>query len=76
MSSHAQVKLAEVEAKIADLTLIRDTLLRTIEAGCDDPMRCAASAHCPLPFEQLASGAQPTVEPDVMTGGSIGRDSG
>ncbi len=59
MSSGARAKLAEVEAKIADLTLIRDTLLRTIEAGCDDPMRCATSPYCPMPFEELGSGRQP-----------------
>jgi DNA-binding transcriptional MerR regulator len=44
----ATAKLAEVEARIADLTVIRDTLRATVAAGCDDPVVCAATPECPL----------------------------
>jgi MerR family mercuric resistance operon transcriptional regulator len=49
-------KLADVEAKIADLAVIRDTLRAAVDAGCDDLRTCAASRHCPLPFDELAAG--------------------
>jgi len=46
----AAEKLAEVDAKIADLNAIRTTLIEAIAAGCDDLITCAATADCPLPF--------------------------
>jgi MerR family mercuric resistance operon transcriptional regulator len=46
----AAAKLVEVEAKLADLAVIRDTLRAALEAGCDDLMTCAESECCPLPF--------------------------
>ena len=48
-------KLAEVEARIADLAVIRATLRAAVDAGCDDLAACAASAACPLPFGELAA---------------------
>jgi DNA-binding transcriptional MerR regulator len=48
-------KLAEVEARIADLAVIRATLRAAVDAGCDDLAACAASASCPLPFGELAA---------------------
>ena len=50
LQGQAVLKLAEVEAKIADLTVIRDVLRRAVEAGCDDLTACASSDDCPLPF--------------------------
>lgn len=47
-------KLADVEAKIADLSVIRATLVAAMDAGCDDLVTCAATPCCPLPFAQLA----------------------
>ncbi|MFD8638930.1 MerR family transcriptional regulator [Streptomyces zaomyceticus] len=47
-------KLAEVDAKIADLTTIRTALVAAVDAGCDDPAICASSACCPIPFTDLA----------------------
>lgn len=47
-------KLAEVEQKILDLGVIRDTLRAAVAAGCDDLMTCAESPSCPLPFSELA----------------------
>jgi DNA-binding transcriptional MerR regulator len=49
----AVTKLAEVEERIADLTLIRDNLVAAVDAGCDDLHRCAASDCCPIPFVAL-----------------------
>lgn len=54
--ARAGVKLAEVEAKIADLAIIRDTLRAAITAGCDDLIACSQNACCPLPFTELARG--------------------
>lgn len=54
LQTRARDKLAEVEQKLADLTVIRDTLRAAISAGCDDLVACAASTCCPLPFAELA----------------------
>jgi len=50
LAARATGKLAEVEARIADLELIRDTLRAALAAGCDDLVTCAAMADCPLPL--------------------------
>lgn len=55
LQSRAAAKLAEVNAKIADLQVIRATLLEAVEVGCDDLMACASSACCPLPFGELGT---------------------
>lgn len=47
-------KLAEIDAKLADLAVIRATLAEVVAAGCDDLTNCT-SPDCPLPFAQLAS---------------------
>lgn len=57
LRARAQAKLADIEQKIADLTVIRDTLREAVAAGCDDLVACAQSPCCPLPFAQLAEGA-------------------
>jgi MerR family mercuric resistance operon transcriptional regulator len=54
LQSRARAKLTEVEAKIADLRTIADTLRAALAAGCDDLVACAASPCCPLPFADLA----------------------
>jgi DNA-binding transcriptional MerR regulator len=51
----ATAKLAEVEEKLADLAVVRDTLRAALDAGCDDLLACAESECCPLPFVELAS---------------------
>lgn len=50
LHEHARTKLADIEAKIADLTAIADTLRAALELGCDDLVSCAAIPECPLPF--------------------------
>lgn len=54
LRARAEVKLAEVERKIAELLVIRDTLREAVTAGCDDLVACAEASGCPLPFEGLA----------------------
>ncbi|MFG2974440.1 MerR family DNA-binding protein [Streptomyces sp. NPDC048331] len=54
LQKRAAAKLAEVDAKIADLTTIRSTLAAAVEAGCDDLTVCAGSSCCPIPFTDLA----------------------
>jgi MerR family transcriptional regulator, mercuric resistance operon regulatory protein len=55
---HAAAKLVEIEARIADLQTIRQTLLAALDAGCDDLAACAACPDCPLPFAELADERQ------------------
>lgn len=54
LAEHAAVKLAEVEAKITDLSEIADTLRAALQAGCADLVECAGEPQCPLPFAVLA----------------------
>ncbi|QLQ35599.1 MerR family transcriptional regulator [Micromonospora robiginosa] len=54
LRARAREKLAEVEQRLADLTVIRDTLRAAISAGCDDLIACAGSSCCPLPFAEIA----------------------
>jgi len=57
LQARAVDKLAEVEAKIFDLEIIRDSLRAALAAGCDDLITCAQAEHCPLPFADLAEKA-------------------
>ncbi|MEV6845181.1 MerR family transcriptional regulator [Actinoplanes sp. NPDC051411] len=58
----ARAKLAEVEAKIADLRVIADNLRAATEAGCDDLITCAGQPCCPIPFAAITIGA-PDADP-------------
>ncbi|MEV0335595.1 MerR family transcriptional regulator [Nocardia sp. NPDC050717] len=44
-------KLAEVDAKLAELTEVRDTLRAALAAGCEDLLACSESPACPVPFD-------------------------
>lgn len=57
MRARARAKLADVEAKIADLQVIAGTLRAAVDAGCDDLVACAGEPCCPIPFATLAQGA-------------------
>lgn len=46
LREHAVAKLAEVDAKLADLTTVRTTLAAIVAAGCDDLAHCT-SPNCP-----------------------------
>lgn len=53
LQSRTEAKLAEVEQKIADLQVIRASLIAARDAGCDDLIQCAQSDCCPIPFVQI-----------------------
>lgn len=54
LAAAARDKLAQIEAKIADLEIIADTLRATVAAGCDDLVTCAGTECCPIPFATIA----------------------
>jgi DNA-binding transcriptional MerR regulator len=58
LHQQAVAKLAEIDAKLADLTVIRQALAEVVAAGCDDLTNCT-SPDCPLPFAELAELADP-----------------
>ncbi|WP_240759148.1 MerR family transcriptional regulator [Phytoactinopolyspora endophytica] len=57
LHERAAAKLTEIEARINDLTIIRDTLRAALDAGCHDLQTCAHSPQCPIPFTTLAGTA-------------------
>jgi MerR family mercuric resistance operon transcriptional regulator len=57
LQARARTKLAEVEAKVADLRVIADTLRAAVDAGCGDLVACAGEPCCPIPLATLAQGA-------------------
>ena len=59
LRAQAQAKLTEVEARMADLAVVRDTLRAALDAGCDDLLDCAGSDGCPIPFTELATPPPP-----------------
>jgi DNA-binding transcriptional MerR regulator len=54
LQERSAAKLAEVDARIADLNTIRTALVAAVEAGCDDLSECATNSCCPIPFTDLA----------------------
>jgi MerR family regulatory protein len=54
LHQRAVAKLAEIDTRLADLTVIRDTLAEVVAAGRDDLTNCT-SPDCPLPFAEPAS---------------------
>ncbi len=56
LQAQAREKIYEVEARIADLRLIKANLTAALEAGCDDLHRCAGSDCCPITFHEINRG--------------------
>ena len=54
LRQRARAKLAEVEARMADLARIRDRLAQVVAAQCDSLTDCTCQ-DCPLPFVELAA---------------------
>jgi len=63
LQSRVEAKPAEVDRKIADLQVIRDSLVAARDAGCDDLVQCAGSDCCPIPFVQIARPSAPRTGP-------------
>jgi len=55
LQSRAAAKLTEINEKIADLEVIRDSLITARDAGCDDLIQCADEECCPIPFVQIGT---------------------
>ncbi|MEV0766155.1 MerR family transcriptional regulator [Nocardia sp. NPDC050435] len=55
LQARAEAKLAEIDAKLAELTAVRHTLRAALAAGCDDLVVCSESPCCPVPFTGEAS---------------------
>lgn len=53
LQSRVADKVAEIDARIAALTLMRRSLLTAADAGCDDLHACADDPDCPIPFASL-----------------------
>ncbi|MFE9784982.1 MerR family transcriptional regulator [Nocardia salmonicida] len=51
LQARATQKLAEVDAKLAELTAVRDTLRAALAAGCDDLLACSQIPTCPVSFD-------------------------
>ncbi|GAB3647114.1 MerR family transcriptional regulator [Glycomyces tarimensis] len=56
LAAGARTKLAQVEARIADLEAVAELLRAALSAGCDDLDACAATPECPLPFPERRPG--------------------
>ena len=54
LQARAAAKIAEIDARIDDLQVIRASLVTAMETGCDDLMACATTEDCPLPFTEIA----------------------
>ncbi|WP_433712402.1 MerR family transcriptional regulator [Nocardia sp. CA-084685] len=50
LQARAAAKLAEIDSKLAELTVVRDTLRAALAAGCDDLIACSENPCCPVPF--------------------------
>ncbi|MFI6077823.1 MerR family transcriptional regulator [Actinoplanes sp. NPDC051343] len=64
LQARARAKLAEVEAKIADLQIIAGNLRAATDAGCDDLISCAGQPCCPIPFATIATIAAGAADTD------------
>jgi MerR family transcriptional regulator, mercuric resistance operon regulatory protein len=56
-------KIAEIDAKIADLTAIRVTLNDVVDARCDSLTNCTCT-DCPIPFLTIGTTEHPDGDPN------------
>jgi MerR family transcriptional regulator, mercuric resistance operon regulatory protein len=50
----AEAKVAEIDAKIAQLARVRQALLAVLDADCDSLTDCSCGLGCPLPDLEVA----------------------
>ncbi|WP_278264792.1 MerR family transcriptional regulator [Nocardia sp. AG03] len=55
LRTRVTTKLAEVDAGLAELTALRDSLHATLTSGCEDLLTCSDSPNCPVPFDPPSS---------------------
>lgn len=55
LRKRTEAKVAEIDAKIEQLTTIRASLNAAVDAGCDDLAACVTNPGCPLSLGDLAS---------------------
>lgn len=55
LQSRTEAKLAEIDQKVADLEVMRSTLVAARDAGCDDLLHCAKADGCPIPFVEIGT---------------------
>jgi DNA-binding transcriptional MerR regulator len=55
LQARTEAKLAEIDRRIADLEVIRASLVAARDTGCDDLLQCVESDCCPIPFVQIAT---------------------
>jgi DNA-binding transcriptional MerR regulator len=53
LRQRALEKITEIETKIADLTVMRDTLAQVVAARCDSLTNCTC-ADCPIPYIDIS----------------------
>jgi hypothetical protein len=53
LHTRAQAKVAEIDARIAQLQAMRSDLLAVLDAECDSLTDCSCGLGCPLPFVEL-----------------------
>lgn len=54
LQASARAKLAQVQARIAELEQVAALLQGALSAGCEDLDACAHTPQCPLPFPEVA----------------------
>jgi DNA-binding transcriptional MerR regulator len=62
LRQRATAKIAEIDARIADLTAIRTTLTAVVAARCDSLTNCTC-ADCPIPFLTIGAADQAGADP-------------
>ncbi|HZG92153.1 MAG TPA: MerR family transcriptional regulator [Pseudonocardia sp.] len=55
LRERARSRLADVDARIADLQAVRATLVDVLDAGCADLVECSCVPGCPIPFPDLGA---------------------
>ncbi|WP_054815651.1 MerR family transcriptional regulator [Nocardia arizonensis] len=73
LRARATAKLAEVDAELAELTAVRDTLRAALAAGCEDLIECSESPCCPVPFDPAESHRRTGIDIEVVRGDRRGR---
>jgi DNA-binding transcriptional MerR regulator len=53
LHQRAQAKVAEIDAKIAQLQQMRQTLVAVLDAECDSLTDCSCGLGCPLPLLEI-----------------------